>query len=299
MQILELLGLNCFTVSAILINLVVAVVILTSVRFVSGILSGVNSTDELAEKDNPAFGIAVAGVIIAVAIMLTGAVSGDSHQDLAYETLIVAGYGVLGLALMSLTRFVFDKVSMPSFSLNKEILDGNQAAGILDAGNVIATAIILRAVMVWVDSTSWDGFLALLGGYVISQVILSLASFYRIKLHNMHHKDSTIQNELLKKNSALAWRFVGYRIGVALAITAASGIVPFDGAKLTDIILLWTALSVIMMVLVSVLSILANKIVLSGIDEKDEVNNQKNVAVGLIQCVVSISMGLLLVALMV
>ena len=152
MVLFQSLNIDSFYAGVLLINLAVAVVILVGVKFMSAIISNVNATHELSEKDNHAFGVSIAGVALAVTIMMTGVMSGDASESFQTEMLLVAGYGVLGIILMSLTRFIFDKVSMPRFSVKAEIEKGNMAAAILDAGNVIATAIIIRAVMMWVES---------------------------------------------------------------------------------------------------------------------------------------------------
>ena len=47
-------------------------------RFLLGLTSQVNSTEELAQKDNFAFGVSVAGSILALGIVLTGAITGEN-----------------------------------------------------------------------------------------------------------------------------------------------------------------------------------------------------------------------------
>jgi uncharacterized membrane protein YjfL (UPF0719 family) len=275
------------------IHLAIAVVMIGSVKYLSAFISNVNAKHELAEKDNHAFGISIAGVALAVTIMMTGVVGNSIGGNYGYD--LVIGYGVLGIILMSFTRFFFDRVSFPTLSVKREILEGNIAAAILDAGNVVATAVIIRAMMMWVESETVYGLLIVLVGYFISQFILSIASLYRITLYNLHH-DGTLCEGIEDGNVALAWRFTGYRLGVALAITATAGMVPYATDNL-NIIFVWLVMSFVFMVAVSICEAVVDYILLWGIDVDDEVNNQKNIAIGVIQCVVTIAIGLMIASL--
>ncbi len=277
-----------------LVKIAIAVALFACLRFFSGAISNTNATKQLAEKDNPAFGISMAGVVFAVTIMLTGTLYGKPEMTV-HETLISTGlYGLLGIALMSLSRLIFDDVSMPKFSVRDQILKGNVAAGIIDAGNVIATAIIIRAVMLWVEYNTLAGIKAVLIGYVISQILLSLVSLYRVKLFSWQNKGKSMQTILEKGNTALALRFSGHRIGAALAISAAANILLYE---LSDFVLLiagWIIVSIVVLVVLSVLSFLADKIILSQIDVEDEIVRQKNVALGAVQGMIYLSLGFLL-----
>jgi len=119
---------------------------------------------------------------------------------------------------------------------------------------------------------------------------------YRIKLFNASNKQS-FQDSIRGGNLAVAWRFTGFRIVVALAITAASGLVPPMNGEFIQPMLLWIVVSLAMLVLVSILSIIADKVILSGIDIRDEVDSQSNVAIGVVQCVIVISIGLIIAVL--
>lgn len=273
-------------------TLIITALLFISIKWLSGFISGVNARSEIAEKDNPAFGISVASTLLAVAIMLTGVVSGERYDETTRELLLLSAYGILGVFMMSMTHYIFDKISLPKIDLRHEILDGNIAASILNAGNVIATSIIIRTIMLWVESDTFTGLILVLAGFVVSQFLLSAASFYRLKLYYLYH--ATDMQEALKENSAaIALRFSGHRIGVALAITAASHLIPYDEANLATMMFYWALLSFVMVFFVSTVAILAHKVILANIDVRDEVDNQRNIAVGAIQAAIYISIGLL------
>lgn len=279
------------------VDFIIAILMLTAVGKVTGLVSNVKSIHELSEKDNISFGISYAAAILALGIMLTGALSGDVTISLVYEIGIVSAYGVLGIVLMTATKHFLDRVSLPKISIHKEILRGNSAAGIVDAANMLATAIIVRAVMIWVDTESYSGLLMVLGGFVFSQLLMVLVTRYRLFVYARRHNGKNLQSAFEEGNVALALRYFGHKMGVALAVTAASGIATYTEGQEIESAVLWALISLALTVGLSFLSIVARHIILWKIDVVDEVDNQKNIGVGFIECMIYIANGVLLVAL--
>ena len=60
------------------INMLVAVSAISTFRFLMGLLAGVDTTHELSQKDNYAFGTVFAGGAIALGLVLCAAVEGDA-----------------------------------------------------------------------------------------------------------------------------------------------------------------------------------------------------------------------------
>lgn len=280
-----------------MIDLAVAFVIMLSLKYISAAFSGVQATDELAEKDNPAFGIALAGSIFGVILMLTGIMSGAPAVNYVAEAVDVALYGLAGLALMIATRFIFDRFMTKDHSIKELIHQGNIAASVTDAGNVIATAIIVRAVMIWVDAEGVAGLIHVLLGYVFSQFLLSLvtcALMLRYKKRNGHALFDGITNG----NLALAYRFVGTRIGIALAITGASGLVAFDAETAQyKLYALWAVVAIFWIFVIGALVRIADFVILFKVKVHDEIDQQSNVAIGVLQSIFVISVGLMIAVL--
>jgi len=281
-----------------LLNLVLVIAIFTSVRLFSGMTSHINALKELTEKDNPAFGISMAGMVLAVTIVLSGAIYGDPIYTMQESVISVGLYGIIGIILMALTRIIFNKIALPSVKIKDEIIKGNVAAGIIDAGNVIATAIIIRAMMMWVSANTTSGLFAILTGFIISQILLTATTLIRIKRFNKKTQTDTLQDEFKSGNVALALRFSGRKIGTAFAVAAASSRLVFELYDLPSLLGIWAGVSVIMIGLLTALSFVANKIILAGINVEDEVMRQRNIALGAVQCVVYICLGILLSELM-
>jgi len=279
------------------VDLLLIVAILAGIRKLSGAIGNVSSLDELTKKDNHAFGISIAGATLALAIMLMGVVSGEVGMNPAYEAFLILGYGGLGLILMWVTRKIFDNISLPKISIHKQIMEGNTAAALVDAGNMIATAIIIRAVMIWVDSNSWLGLALIIVGFLISQFLLLAATLYRRYVYARRHNGHGIHDEIEKGNVALALRFAGHRIGIALAVTAASGIVIFDHETVTTPILIWGGTAIVMMMMLTLLAFITRKAILPKVDVAEEVDKQGNVAIGVIEAAVYVAIGFLLAGL--
>ena len=79
------------------LDLAVAAAAICVMRYGAGLLFGVDTKDELAEKDNFAFGIALAGGMAAVAVILAGVVSGEASVEWSAELGTVVLYAFVGL----------------------------------------------------------------------------------------------------------------------------------------------------------------------------------------------------------
>lgn len=281
-----------------LANFAICIAFFTSLRLFSGAIAHVSAWDELVNRDNPAFGISLGGAVLGVTIVLTGAIYGKQAQTLQDSALTVGLYGIIGIILMALTRVIFDKIALPRISIRDEIEKGNIAAGIIDAGNIIATAIIIHTVTQWVEVSTVDGILALLFGYVISQFLLTITTYLRLEIFSLQNKGASMQDAFKGGNVALSLRFVGRRIGTAFAVTAASNIMVYEEYDIYHLLLAWAFISVIVVALLSILSYIADTVILYKIDSNKEIVGQRNVAVGILQGFIYICLGMLLAQLM-
>jgi uncharacterized membrane protein YjfL (UPF0719 family) len=275
-------------------NLLIVIGLFTSLRLFSGTIAHVNASDELLRKDNPAFGISLAGATMAVTIMLSGTIYGSPEQDLLTGLIFVAMYGVLGIVLMAATRILFDKVTLPAIHLRDEIAAGNKAVAIADAGNVLAVAIILRAVMIWVTANSAEGVIVILAGFVVSQAILMGMTQLKVRMLESRNTAHKLQDELRAGNIALALRFSGHKIGTAFAIATAAQIVVYEEFDIVPILTAWAMASILVIVIWKALCWFAQSVVLFRARVDSEVLEQKNIAVGAVQAVIFISLGFLI-----
>lgn len=277
-----------------LVNLAIVVALFVSLKFFSAAIIHVDPTKELSVKDNPAFGISLAGAMLAISIMLGGAIYGSPENNLFHTAIGVAGLGLLGIILMTVTRFIFTKITLPKISLRQEILAGNKAVAIADSGNVIAAGIIIYVVMSWVPDYTTEAVLTLLGGYAISQAFLTAMTLIRIRVFAKINQGGTLQEQLQQGNIAMALKFAGQKIGVALAMSTAAQIVVYEEYDIGPILIAWLVASVIVVIVWEILCQIAQRIILMNIDLHHEVINDKNIAIGSVQAAICISIGMLI-----
>jgi hypothetical protein len=294
----EISALNQDLLVYLAIDISIAIVLLGAMRFISGLSAKVNSTEELAKKDNFAFGISVAGSVAALGIVLTGAISGENAPSYMMEFIGMSAYGILGLILIKIGRVIHDKLSLQHINKTEEILKQNLTVGIVDAAGAIATAIIIRAVLLWVHGLDVDTFTAIIAGFIISQAILLLVTRLKERQYAKNNQGDCLQEAFSQGQTAIAIRYAGQLISTALAVTAASHFLTYSPETLFDNLVAWFVFAVVMTLLVALLTSIAKRIVLWGINLVEEVDQQQNIGVACVEMATSISIALILTALM-
>ncbi|MBA6337325.1 MULTISPECIES: DUF350 domain-containing protein [unclassified Colwellia] len=294
----EITALNQDLLIYLVIDISIAIVLLGAMRFISGLSAKVNSTQELAQKDNFAFGISVAGSVAALGIVLTGAISGENAPSYWMEFVGMFAYGTLGLILIKIGRVIHDKLSLQHINKTQEILNENLTIGIVDAAGAIATAIIIRAVLLWVHGLDVDTFIAIIAGFIISQAILLLVTRLKERQYAKNNQGDCLQEAFTRGQTAIAIRYAGQLISTALAVTAASHFLTYSPETLFYNLISWFVFAVVMTLLVAILTAIAKRIVLWGINLVEEVDQQQNIGVACVEMATSISIALILTALM-
>ena len=296
--LLEITALNANILLFLAVDLVIAIALLSAMRFVSGVSANVNTTDELAKQDNFAFGISVAGSIAALGIVLSGAITGETAESIAMEAIGMTAYGILGLLLIKVGRLVHDKFALNQIDKTEHIKAANLTIGIVDAAGAIATAIVIRAVLMWVYGLDVNTLVAILSGFVVSQAMLVIATRIKERQYAKNNQGDSMQEAFGNGQIALAIRYAGQMISTALAVTAASYFFSYSPETLVVNLLGWLLFGVIMTLLVAVLTFVAKKIILWGINLVEEVDQQHNIGVASIEMAISISIALILTGLM-
>jgi len=295
---IELVGVNQDLLAYLAIDVSIAILLLAAMRFLSGISAKVNSTEELAKEDNFAFGISVAGSVLALGIVLTGAITGEAASSYSMEAIGMLAYGGYGLLLIKIGRVIQDKVALQHLDKNALIIEKNLTIGIIDAAGAIATAIIIRAVLLWVDGLDFSTFIAITSGFIVAQTVLVIVTRLREKQYAKNNQEDCLQEAFSNGQLALAIRYSGQVISTALAVTAASYFLTYSPETLVVNLLGWLVFGVVMTLIVGLLSALAKRIVLWGINLVEEVDQQHNIGVASIEMATSIAIALILTALM-
>lgn len=296
--LIELVGVNQELLVYLAIDITIAIVLLGAMRFLLGLTSQVNSTEELAKKDNFAFGVSVAGSVFALGIVLTGAITGENAPSYLMEVIGMLVYGTYGLILIKVGRIIQDKIALQHLNKTELIKAQNLTIGIIDAAGAIATAIIIRAVLLWVDGLDVATFIAITSGFFVAQAVLVLVTRIRERNFAKNNQEDCLQEALSDGQLALAIRYSGQVISTALAVTAASHFLVYSPQTLVMNLVGWLVFGLMMTLLVSLLTSLAKRIVLWGINLVEEVDQQHNIGVASIEMATSIAIALILTALM-
>lgn len=297
-NLIEITGLSMNLLIFLVIDLTIAIALLGAMRFVSGLSAKVNTADELAKEDNFAFGVSLAGSIAALGIVLTGAITGENAQSFLMEFIGMSAYGIYGLILIKIGRIIHDRVALHHIDKTALIKEQNLTIGLVDAAGAIATAIIIRAVLLWVDGLDINTFIAITSGFLVAQTMLVLVTRLRERQYAKNNQQDCLQEALSKGQLALALRYSGQMISTALAVTAASHFLTYSPDTLVENLLGWLVFGLLMTLLVALLTSIAKRIVLLGINLVEEVDQQHNVGVASIEMAISISIALILTALM-
>jgi hypothetical protein len=295
---IEITGLNQELLIFLAIDITIAIILLGAMRFISGLSAKVNSTDELAKEDNFAVGISVAGSVAALGIVLTGAISGENADSYLMEIIGMASYGIFGLILIKIGRVFHDRFALNQIDKNAQIKARNITVGIVDASGAIATAIIIRAVLLWVYGLDINTFTAITAGFIVSQAMLVLVTRIKERQYAANNQNSSMQKAFADGQVALAIRYAGQVISTALAVTAASHFLTYSPDTLMINLVGWLVFGIVMTLLVAVLTSIAKRLVLMGINLVEEVDQQHNIGVASVEMAISISIALILTALM-
>ena len=296
--LLEITALNSNLMTFLAVDIAIAIVLLSAMRFVTGLTAKVNTTDELAKQDNFAFGISVAGSIAALGIVLTGAITGEAAESLSMEVIGMLSYGIFGLLLIKVGRLVHDKFALNQINKTEQIKAANVTVGIVDAAGAIATAIVIKAVLIWVYGLDVNTFIAIFSGFIVSQAVLVIATRIKERQYAKNNQGDSMQQAFANGQVALAIRYAGQMISTALAVTAASYFFSYSPETLMISLMGWLAFGILMTLLVTLLTFIAKKLILWGINLVEEVDQQHNIGVAAIEMAISISIAMILTGLM-
>jgi len=263
---------------------VFAVMILVA-KLVEDALSPRRVNEELAARDNPALGIAMAGYYLALAIIFVGVVTGPSAGFLT-DLYLVAVYSALGLAFLTVSRLALDQIVFRRFANPRAIVeDRNMAAGAVRAAFYVATGFVTAGSLAGEDS----GILVSLAFFGLGQVAL----FAFAKLYDVM-TPFAVREEIENHNLAAAVAFGGNIVALGLILGKA-----VSGAFLGwgESIGYFALQAVVGIALLQVVRLLMDKILLAGHHLNDEIAKDRNVSVGLVEAGIAVSFAFVLTAL--
>ncbi len=277
----------------IVINLLLALAALIGLRYGMSAFIGVHAKDELDKKDNFAFGIAIAGGVLALMLIMSGAISGTAQASLAKEALNVSIYGVLGIVLLKTGYLVQDKAILRGICTSDEIRKGNLAAAIVVGINLVAIGLIIRTSIVWVEDESFYGLIPVLLVFIASQIILAAVTLIRTFVYAKRNPGDTWQGAIQNRSIAVAIRFAGQLLATSLALSSVAYLVNYSSERLLETALAWLGMGFAVMLGIWIIYRIAFPIVLTKVNIVEEVDKQQNVGVAMVEAAIFIGIAAL------
>lgn len=289
-------GLTMWTAQALTIDFIIIIALFVSLKQLKGWISNLHAGDEIAKRDNFAFGISFAAGLAGLAIVLTGVSSGDFADSLLEEAVQMAGYGVLAIALIKAGHFFQDKVTLQKVDLHAEIVKGNMTASFVEFGHIVTVAIVVRSAFIWVLTEGWHSIPVVIAAFVVANIIMLLISKYRVMLFK--RTQHCLQDLIIADNHAVGLRYAGFLIGSGLAVTSATGLAPYMADNISISLFYWALYALLSVAIFAVLHLITLKVILFGVDIGDEVIDQGNVGVAMISATSAFAIGLTMATLL-
>ena len=280
------------------LDLALATAAICALRYGSAWLFGVDSRDELAEKNNLGFALALAGGAVAAALILAAAGEGAPAASFAEELGEMAVYMVLGLVLLKLGMLLNDRAIFHRFSVREAIKAGNVAAGTVQAANLVAVGVLIHGAIGWAEGGLVQALASVAVVFFLAQFVVLGATRARAAIFaHRHGSGASWQSAIEGGNAALGVRYAGHLVGAALASSSAGGMVGHAagaGGAAIAAYAAWLVWAVILAAVLLALSMLAQRVILHGVDVIEEVDRQHNVGVAAIEAAVFVGVGLVI-----
>ena len=224
----------------------------------------INIKDELVEKDNLAFSVAHVGYFVGLICVIGGAMVGPSH-GLLTDSIDIAVYGLLGIALLNITIRLNDLVILRKFKVRDEIIENqNVGTGVIEAASAIAAGLIIYGSISGEDE---GGIISTILFWAAGQVLMIITSYVynAIVPYNIH-------DYIEKNNVAVGIGFAGAIIAIGNLIRHA---VTGEFEHWSDIWYHVAYDAAIALILLPIARILCDKLLLPGRNLTDELINQE------------------------
>ena len=137
-----------------LAEVVLGVIVLIIARLVKDWLSPYSLREELTARDNPAFGLALAGYYVAVVAMFIGVARAhtldlDNGSAAAAQALAIDfGWALAGILALTASRWAMDRLLIAGCCHSREIVERrNTAAGAVECGVYVASGLVLAGAL--------------------------------------------------------------------------------------------------------------------------------------------------------
>lgn len=276
------------------IDVSIALVLLVVMKWLTGAMRDNSVSEELGVKDNFAFGISVAGGMLSLCIVLSSVVGRHVGQGYNEAATGMVTFGVIGILLVKFGRFAHDKLVLNRLDTHAMISERSVSVALVDAASLVASAIVLRNIMVWVDGSDMNAIIAIITGFsVVLTMLLVMTRIFEMRYAKENQNDS-FQGALRKGQLALAIEHSGNLLGTAMIVSAAKNLLIYEPMGYVSNVTGWLMVSVTLAVALHVLVLLNKKVILFGMNFRQEVDQQHNVGVASLGFTLSIGTAMII-----
>lgn len=238
--------------------------------------------DQLVEKDNLAFSIAVCGYFIGLTLAVGGTLS-VPHVSLVVDLIDIFLYGSVAIVLLNLSARINDWIILTRVNAEEEIIrDHNCGVGMIEAANHIAVGLIVYGTL-----ASGGDIVAVLVFWLLGQATLIVAS---LVYHRMAPFD--VQQAIEQDNVAVGTAFAGMLLGIGNIVRFACQ-TPF--VSWTQSLSFYASVVVFGLIVLPVARLVTDRLILPGKRLTDELINQErpNIGAGAVEATVYVAMSFL------
>ena len=274
----------------VLIDIGIVLFLLLILRVIQGVFAKVNVTEEISEKDNFAYGIGMAGGMLALCIVLSSVIGRHIGQGLEKAALGMLIFGVVGILLVRIGRYIHDKVVLNRIDTVALLKKKNVGIALVDAASAVASAIIIRSMIFWVEGSDANAVIAITSGFfVVLAISIVLTRVYEYRFAQCNQNDS-FQGALKRGQLAVAIDHAGNILGTAIVVTTSAELLVYSAANYVSNVTGWLFMSLILAVGLQLLVYIGKTLVLFGVDINREIDQHHNIGIA---CVgVALNMGL-------
>ncbi len=248
-------------------------------KWIYDLLTPYKLNEQLVEKDNRAIAVSFVGYLLGLGIILEGVVSqessslatGSARRDLLLDVGDTLLWGVIGIVLLQIARWINDKWLLSSFLNTKELVeDQNVGTGAVEFGSFVGSALIIRVLLMGEGASILTSIVETVAYFLAAQVIFVLFGkvYQLVTRYDVHHE--------IEQDNAAAGVSLGLSL-IAVSILVSSYLSRYDS-------LLGLALWFVMgTVLLLGSRYLVDKFLLPGRLLDDEVGTDRNWGAALIE----------------
>lgn len=276
------------------IDVSIALALLVVMKWVTGLMRKNSVTEELGIKDNFAFGISIAGGMLSLCIVLSSVVGRHIGQGYSEAAIGMVTFGIVGILLVKFGRFAHDKLVLNRVDTHAMISERSVSVALVDAASLVASAIVLKNIMVWVDGSDMNAIIAIVTGFsVVLTMLLVMTRILEVRYAKDNQNDS-FQGALRKGQLALAIEHSGNLLGTAMIVSAAKNLLIYNPSGYVSNVTGWLVVSVALAIALHILVLINKKVIMFGMNFRQEVDQQHNVGVASLGFTLSIGTAMVI-----